>query len=118
VLRWVADRLYSAQAQRREAGVWDRLLARLQARVDLAGRYTVAYMALASGGNGADDEIARLCEEARWREIGLITEVLAINNPREEKREISRDRLVQLLAQQLASRSGAWMSSWRLPRRG
>jgi AcrR family transcriptional regulator len=81
VLRWIADELVSAQSAEGEASAWERLQVKLAAQVDFADRYTIAYKALVSGGNGADEEIAELAEEARWRSIRLIADAVAIEEP-------------------------------------
>jgi AcrR family transcriptional regulator len=123
VLEWVAERLFSAQlAAEEESSPWQLLQKRLRVQIDFAARYTIAYKALVSGGNGADAELAELVEAARWRAIGLITEALAIEEPTPQlrialrgwsgfadgaiiewlkRRELSVDELVDLLARAL-----------------
>jgi AcrR family transcriptional regulator len=124
VLEWVADDLLSAQTGEREATPWKRLQAKLAAQVDFADRYTVAYKALVSGGNGADEELADLAEGARWRSIRLIVDALDIEEPKAElrialrgwqgftegaiiewlkHRDLPREDLVRLLAQELVA---------------
>jgi AcrR family transcriptional regulator len=124
VLRWVAEELLSAQATEQDATPWERLQAKLRAQVDFADRYTVGYKALVSGGNGADEEIAELAEEARWRSIRLIADALDIDEPQPQLRialrgwqgftegaitewlkrhDLEPDELVQLLAQELVA---------------
>jgi AcrR family transcriptional regulator len=122
VLDWVARRLLRAQGVGDEAGPVDRLRSTLAARVDFADRYTIAYRALVSGGNGADDDVAELCENARWEGIRLILDALDVADPGPElrialrgwagftegaiiewlkRRDLSRDELVQLLVHEL-----------------
>jgi AcrR family transcriptional regulator len=124
VLRWVADSLLSAQGAGEDPSPWERLHAKLGAQVDFADRYTVGYRALVSGGNGADDEIETLAEEARWRSIRLIADALKIDEPEPElrialrgwqgftegaitewlkRRDLSRDELIALLAGELVA---------------
>jgi AcrR family transcriptional regulator len=124
VLRSVADELLSAQSAEAEASPWERLQVKLAAQVDFADRYTIAYKALVSGGNGADEEIADLAEDARWRSIRLIADALAIDEPAPrlrialrgwqgftegaitewlKRRDLPREELVQLLAHELVA---------------
>ena len=124
VLRWVAEDLLSAQAAGEDPSPWERLHAKLGAQLDFAERYTVGYRALVSGGNGADDEIEELAEEARWRSIRLIADALEINEPEPrlrialrgwqgftegaitewlKHRDLSRDELISLLAGELVA---------------
>jgi AcrR family transcriptional regulator len=124
VLRWVADDLLSAQAADDDASAWGRLQAKLRAQVDFADRYTTGYVALVSGGNGADPELAELAEDARWRSIHLIADALAIDEPPPalrialrgwqgftegailewlKHRDLPADELVDLLAHELIS---------------
>jgi len=122
VLRSVAEDLYSAQSVPAGAHAWDRLNSVLHARVQFAEHYPVAYRALIGGGNGADEEIFQLFEDARWRSIRLITDALGIIDPPPElrlslrgwqgftegvitewlkRRELGRDELVDLMAHEL-----------------
>jgi AcrR family transcriptional regulator len=122
VLRSVSEDLYSAQAVPAGVRPWDRLNAVLHARVRFAEQYPLAYRALTGGGNGADEEIFELFEDARWRSIRLITDALAITDPPAELRltlrgwqgftegvitewlklhELGRDELVDLMAHEL-----------------
>jgi AcrR family transcriptional regulator len=124
VLRWVADDLLSAQAAGDDASPWERLQSKLRAQVDFADRYTTGYRALVNGGNGADDELAELAEEARWRSIRLIADALDIAEPAPalrialrgwqgftegailewlKQRDLPADELVDLLAHELVS---------------
>jgi AcrR family transcriptional regulator len=124
VLRWVADSLLSAQEADPDASAWERLQAKLRAQVDFADRYTTGYLALVTGGNGADAEVATLAEDARWRSIRLIADALAIDAPPPalrialrgwqgftegailewlKQRDLDRDELVSLLAHELVS---------------
>jgi AcrR family transcriptional regulator len=81
VLRSVADDLVTAQQSEEEASPWQRLQAKLSAQVEFADRYTTAYLALVTGGNGADTELAALAEDARWRSIRLIADALDLGDP-------------------------------------
>jgi AcrR family transcriptional regulator len=124
VLRWVADELVIAQAADEDASPWERLQAKLGAQVEFADRYTVGFKALVSGGNGADEELAALAEEARWRSIRLIADALDIDEPGPrlrialrgwqgytegaiiewlKDRELPTDELVQLMARELVA---------------
>ncbi|HYJ00552.1 MAG TPA: TetR/AcrR family transcriptional regulator [Thermoleophilaceae bacterium] len=124
VLRWVADELLTAQAAGEDASPWERLQAKLRAQVDFADRYTVGYRALVSGGNGADEELAELAEDARWRSIRLIADALDIDDPPPplrialrgwqgftegaitewlKRRDLPVEDLVQLMARELVS---------------
>jgi AcrR family transcriptional regulator len=124
VLRWVADELLTAQAAGEDASPWARLQAKLRAQVEFADRYTVGFKALVSGGNGADEELAALAEEARWRSIHLIADALDIDEPDPrlrialrgwqgytegaiiewlKDRELPPDELVQLMAHELVA---------------
>ena len=124
VLRTVADDLYSAQATPPDTLPWDRLLGALRARVDFADRYTMAYRTLVGGGNGADDDVFELFEEARWRSIRLITDALELTDPEPalrlslrgwqgfaegaiiewlKEREVDREELVMLMAHELVA---------------
>jgi AcrR family transcriptional regulator len=124
VLRRVSDDLVRAQALEEEATPWQRLQAKLRAQVDFADEYTVAYKAIVSGGNGADEELAKLAEEARWRSIRLITDALGISEPEPElrialrgwqgfsegaiiewlkRRDLGKEELVRLLAHGLVA---------------
>ena len=124
VLRWVADDLVRAQASDKAASPWERLQAKLRAQVEFASRYTTAYKVIVSGGNGADEELADLAEDARWRSIRLITDAVGISEPGPQlrialrgwqgfsegaiiewlkRRDLPRDDLVQLLAHELVA---------------
>lgn len=124
VLRWVAQSLLTAQEADEDATAWERLQAKLRAQVDFADRYTIGYLALVTGGNGADDELAALAEDARWRSIRLIADALAIDDPPPalrialrgwqgftegailewlKRRDLDREELVGLLAHELVS---------------
>jgi AcrR family transcriptional regulator len=140
VIRRVAERLFSAQAAPDNTAIWERLLVRLRGRVAFAERYTVAYKVLISGGNGADPEIEALSEEARWREIRLITGTLGIPEPQPElrialrgwqgfsegaiiewlkHRDITSEQLVEVLARQLvATLDGAGIDLKSIKRQG
>jgi AcrR family transcriptional regulator len=124
VLRWVADELLTAQAAGEDASPWERLQAKLRAQVDFADRYTIGFRALVSGGNGADEELTELAEEARWRSIRLIADALAIEAPSPQlrialrgwqgftegaivewlkQRDLPPDELVTLMARELVA---------------
>jgi AcrR family transcriptional regulator len=140
VLRWVAERLYSAEEVGGELSAWARLLATLRARVEFAERYTVAFRALVGGGNGADEEVAAMVEEARWRSIRQIAGALGIAEPDArlrialrgwhgftegaivewlKARELTAEELVDLLAHELVDtlkRAGVDLSAAKSPR--
>jgi len=124
VLRWVADDLVTAQEAGERASPWQRLQAKLRAQIDFADRYTAGYRAIVSGGNGADEELAELAEDARWRSIRLITHALDLDEPDPQlrialrgwqgfsegailewlkRRDLPREELVQLLAHELVA---------------
>jgi AcrR family transcriptional regulator len=124
VLRWVADDLLSAQGAGEDPSPWERLHAKLRAQVDFADSYAAAYNALISGGNGADEEVVALVEGARWRSIRLIADALDIGEPEPRlrialrgwqgftegaiaewltRRDLARDDLVALMAQELVA---------------
>lgn len=124
VLRWVADELLTAQAAGEDASPKERLNAKLRAQVEFAQSYTAGYKALISGGNGADDDIAELFDDARWRSIRMIADALDIDEPSPElrialrgwqgftegailewlkTRELSEDELVELMAGELVA---------------
>jgi AcrR family transcriptional regulator len=124
VLRWVAERLVTAQEAEEEATPWQRLLTKLRAQIDFAAEYTVAYRAIVSGGNGADEELAELAEDARWRSIRLITHALDLGEPAPslrialrgwqgfsegailewlKRRDLPEDELVEMLAHELVA---------------
>jgi AcrR family transcriptional regulator len=140
VLRWVAERLYSAENPGDEVSPWQRLTITLRARIEFAERYTVAFRALVGGGNGADAEVDALVEEARWRSIGLIAGAVAVDelSPRLrialrgwhgftegaivewlKDRSLTVDELVDLLAHELVDtlkRAGVDLSPAKAPR--
>ena len=124
VLRWVADDLLTAQAAGDDASPKERLDAKLRAQVEFARSYTAGYKALISGGNGADEDIAQLFDDARWRSIRMIADALDIAEPSPElrialrgwqgftegailewlkERELSEDDLVELMAGELVA---------------
>jgi AcrR family transcriptional regulator len=139
VLRWVAEQLVTAQRAEDEASPWQRLLVKLRAQIDFAAEYTVAYRAIVSGGNGADEELAELAESARWRSIRLITDALDLGEPEPalrialrgwqgfsegailewlKGRDLREDELVQLLAHELVAtleRQGVDLSPAKRP---
>src|SRR5918999_1444022 len=64
VLRSVADRLATAQVAGGDVSAMERLRGALRAQVEFAESHTEAYRALISGGNGADEELAAVIEDA------------------------------------------------------
>lgn len=86
VLGSAADDFLAAQGAGEEGTPWQRLQAKLRAQVDFARDFTVAYKAIVSGGNGADEELAELAEDARWRSIRLMAHALGIDEPKPELR--------------------------------
>jgi len=81
VLRSVAEQMLAATVADMTKSPLERLDAGLRAHLAFAESYSAGYTALMSGGNGNDEEIRALCEEARWQGLDEIARSIGIDQP-------------------------------------
>ena len=81
VVRWVTDRLVAATEPDPERSPPERLRDGLRAHVDFAESHPVGYAAIVGGGNGADEEIQAICEEARARAARNLLDAIGMETP-------------------------------------
>ncbi|HYU60421.1 MAG TPA: TetR/AcrR family transcriptional regulator [Solirubrobacterales bacterium] len=81
VVRTVTDRLVAATAPEPGRTPLEQLYAGLEAHVDFAARYPRAYTAFVGGGQGADEEVDLILDEARGRGLRHVIEALNIDEP-------------------------------------
>ncbi len=124
VLQSVAEAMIAATTIDPERSPAERLLSGLDAYLRYAEQYPAGYTALIAGGNGNDEAVRDLCEQARWRGLGEIVATLGIDEPSAElkvvlrgwqgfqegatiewlkRRDLDRDRLLALIAGSLAA---------------
>lgn len=124
VLRSVADQLLAATVADTSKSPIERLYAGMRSYLVFAEEYPSGYTALMSGGNGVDEEVRALCEEARWKGLEEIMRSSGIENPPPairialrgwsgfqegaviewlKRRDMEREELLDLLARTLGS---------------
>jgi AcrR family transcriptional regulator len=81
VVRWVTDELVAATAPAPDRSPPERLRDGLRAHVAFAESYPVGYAAIVGGGNGADEEVQAICEEARARAARNLLDAVGIGQP-------------------------------------
>jgi AcrR family transcriptional regulator len=81
VLRSVTDQLVAATAPTPDRTPMEQLYFGLNAHVDFAERYPHAYTAFLHGGNGADQAVELIIEQARARGLRHVLDALAVTDP-------------------------------------
>jgi AcrR family transcriptional regulator len=81
IVRWVTDRLVTATEPDPARTPVERLRDGLRAHLEFAERYPVGYAAIVGGGNGADEEVQAICEEARSRAARNLLDAIGIDEP-------------------------------------
>ena len=119
VVRWVTDRLVAATEPEPGTPPLERLRNGLRAHVAFAESYPVGYAAIVGGGNGADEEVQAICEDARARAARNLFEASGLRKPPpkvriavrgwqgfvegaivewSKRRDLDREELIELMA--------------------
>jgi AcrR family transcriptional regulator len=120
--RALEDLLQATQASATATSPRERLFAGLREHVRFAERYPQAYSMVVQGGNGVDEEVRELCEQARWAGLEEISRSSGIADPSPrlkvalrgwsgfqegaiiewlKRRDLKRSELVEMLAEAL-----------------
>jgi AcrR family transcriptional regulator len=81
VIRAVTEALTAATAPHPERTPREQLYAGLAAHVDFAAQYPRAYSAFVGGGQGADDQVDRILQEARGRGRRHVLDAVGVGTP-------------------------------------
>jgi AcrR family transcriptional regulator len=81
IVRWVTDRLVAATEPDPQRSPQERLRDGLRAHVEFAESHPVGYTAIVGGGDGADEEVQAICEEARGRAARNLLDAIGMESP-------------------------------------